>query len=269
MMERLDVYLVKRKDFNNRSQVLRAIKEKRVLIDGQFASKAGEFVSDKNLIEVIKPKHVFVSRGGEKLQGAVDDFNLKLNGVVALDIGSSTGGFCDCLLQNGAEKVIAVDVGSNQLHPDLRKNNKIILFENTDFREFVLPKGVEPTFACGDLSFISLEKIIPHLSVFDSIKNVVLLVKPQFECGKEVASKNHGIVKDFKEHKKAIDKVLNCLIVNKFKICGIVPSCIVGGSGNIEYLVYATKQDVDNEKVVAGYVNEAINKAKQIFKKGA
>ena len=258
-MTRLDVFLVENNKFENRSQVSRAVKENRITINGKVAKKAGIEVCDKDDIKIAPLKYNFVSRGGQKLQGAINTFGLNLQGVEALDIGSSTGGFCDCLLQNGASSVIAVDVGSNQLHTSLRKNAQITLFENTDFRQFELPKASKPTFACGDLSFISLTKIIPHLSTFNSITSVVLLIKPQFECGREIAEKNNGVIKDFKQHTKAINDVINCLHNYGYIVLGLAPSCIVGGSGNIEYVIYSAKcgSEINVKDIIADVIKQA------------
>lgn len=266
-MQRLDVYLVELNKFANRSQATRAIKENRVIVNGKKAAKAGELVDEKSIIEVLEQTHTFVSRGGLKLQGAIEDFGIDINEVVALDIGSSTGGFCDCLLQNGAKQVIAVDIGTNQLHEKLRNDSRIKLFENTDIREFVCKGKDAPTFACGDLSFISLEKIIPAIARNASINCVVLLIKPQFECGKEVATKYNGVIKDFKEHKKALVNVLTCLQNHGFGIINLVPSSIKGGSGNIEYVVLAQKNAPKAQ--FESLIKIAISKAKQKYKKGA
>ena len=185
----------------------------------------------------------YVGRGGLKLEGAVKSFGLTLENKVCMDIGASTGGFTDCLLQNGAQRVYAVDVGHGQLAEKLLKDTRVINLEGTNIRELteeLVPEKVD--FVCSDVSFISLSYVFPVAYHFlKSNGQAVFLIKPQFEVGKQDVGKN-GIVKDPKVHDRVLQKILaNCTQVG-FSVYGLIPSPIRGGDGNIEYLLHLGKE---------------------------
>ncbi len=236
--QRLDKILVEKGITPNRSQAQDLIKSGKVIVDGKVARKTGLLVGDENTIKIIK-HHPYVSRAGLKLEHALKEFKLKVKDKTCLDVGSSTGGFTDCLLQMGAGKVYAVDVGYNQLHKKLKSNPQILSFEQTDIRDFEVPDGEKVEFICVDVSFISLKNIIPHLTRFASDGcDVVLLFKPQFEVGRQYLNK-HGVVKDEIKIKTSMDEIIITLKENGFKYIASTISPIQGKTGNTEYLIYA------------------------------
>ena len=243
MRERLDVLLVNMGLASTRSKAQSMIKGQCVCVDGKVALKPG-VTYDSELVNItVKEDAVkYVSRGGYKLEGAISEFGLDLSGKVCLDIGSSTGGFTDCMLQNGAAKVIAIDVGSDQLHEKLRKDNRVILMEQTNFRYVTADDiGERVDFASCDVSFISLDKILPNAYML--IKDcgfMVCLVKPQFEAGRENIKKG-GIVRDAKVHDKVITNVTESAKEVGFEVCKVIKSPITGGDGNTEYLMLLKK----------------------------
>lgn len=187
-----------------------------------------------------KPR--YVSRGGEKLFKALSYFNIDVSNKKCLDIGASTGGFSDCLLQNGAESIVAVDIGTAQLHSLIKGNEKVISFENTDIRTFSLEYKVD--FICIDVSFISVVKVLKTAFSFLSEQgDMVILVKPQFEAGQKNINKQ-GVVKNKKEHIKAIKNIDIFIKENGLGICDITYSPIKGAKGNIEYLVHVKKENI-------------------------
>ena len=192
-----------------------------------------------NLKEKILP---YVSRGGLKLEKAINSFGIDLEDKVCLDIGASTGGFTDCMLQHGACKVYSIDVGTNQLDDKLRRNERVVSMENTNIRYLTVDSiGELADFASIDVSFISLEKVIPNLmNLLKDDGSVVALIKPQFEVGIGIVNKK-GVVKKPSEHVKAIVKVLNLLKSLNVKVINVSYSSIKGPNGNIEYLIYFTK----------------------------
>jgi len=211
------------------------------MVAGKIIIKPGaKFPSDTEIV-INAEKNPYVSRGGLKLAKALDAFQINLNGLLCLDIGASTGGFTDCMLAHGAKKVIALDNGRNQLNPALVEDCRVIL-EEKDIRHTTLQDlPWQPQFITCDVSFISLEKIIPSVSLLlKSGTDAVFLLKPQFECGVKELNKK-GVVKSTKAHVYAINHILKCLLDNKLLILGITFSPITGQGGNIEYLIYARK----------------------------
>lgn len=183
----------------------------------------------------------FVSRGGYKLQKAIEEFSIDLTDKVVLDIGASTGGFSDVCLKNGARKIYAVDTGEGQLAEEIKNNPKVLDMSKTNFLTLEKEKIIDVDFVVIDVSFVSLTKLIPVLaSDFDKVK-IVALIKPQFECGLEYARKHKGIVKDAKMHEKIIKNIVENFEKYGFKNNGIIVSPIKGGDGNTEFLIFVEK----------------------------
>lgn len=239
---RIDVALKER--FNiSRQKARELIEADKVSVNGKPVSKPALNVdeNDKILIEssdILK----YVGRGGLKLEKALNAFGINPRGMICLDIGASTGGFTDCLLQRGADRVYALDVGTSQLAQSLRADSRVVSMENTDIRNVQL-ETVD--FICMDVSFISVTKVMHKVSELLKDKGIaVILIKPQFEAGREYLSKN-GIVKNFKVHKKVIREVIASADNCSLGTLGLIPSPIKGGDGNTEYLLYLVK-NADN-----------------------
>ncbi len=244
--KRLDVLLVERGLINSREKAKALIMAGSVYVNGQKETKAGDTFADECDIVVKDEKPPFVSRGGLKLDKAVKVFNIDLNGLVCMDIGASTGGFTDCMLQNGAVKVFSIDVGHGQLAWSLRNDERVVCMEKTNFR-YLTPEdiGEEIDFASCDVSFISLEKILPPAySILKDGGRMVCLIKPQFEAGRDKVGK-HGVVRDINVHKEVIENVIEFAMNAQFKVIGLDFSPIKGPEGNIEYLLYLRKGDDD------------------------
>ena len=248
MKERLDVLLVKRGLAPSREKAKTTIMSGIVFVDNQREDKAGTFFDEKVNIEVRGKTLKYVSRGGLKLEKAMKNFGAELENKICMDVGASTGGFTDCALQHGAQKVYAVDVGTNQLVWKLRNDERVEVMEQYNFRYAQLEdfKYGMPTFASIDVSFISLR----HM--FNALKNVIApdgvivsLIKPQFEAGKDDVGK-HGIVKDPKVHKRVIKEVIGYANDNGFSLKGLTFSPITGGEGNIEFLGYFVNDHQEN-----------------------
>ena len=215
-----------------------------IYVNNVKALKAGESVAEDAAIEFRGKAMPYVSRGGYKLEKAMQAFELDLNGKVCMDIGASTGGFTDCMLQNGAVKVYSVDVGYGQLAWKLRTDERVVNLERTNFRYCTAEQIPEPIdFASIDVSFISLTKILPVLRNFlKDNRFCVALIKPQFEAGREKVGKK-GVVRDEAVHTEVIEKMIAFATENGFSVCGLSFSPIRGPEGNIEYLIYLQKTD--------------------------
>ncbi|RRD40658.1 TlyA family RNA methyltransferase [Leptotrichia sp. OH3620_COT-345] len=241
MKKRLDLILVERGIFETREKARREIMAGNVIINEQAVTKAGtNFKDNDELIIRIKNRLKYVSRGGLKLEKAIEIWKLDFSGKTVLDVGASTGGFTDCVLQNGAEKVYSVDVGTNQLDWKLRNNEKVVSIENTHIKELQsesLGNG-KVDFIVIDVSFISLTKVIPHLGKFlNDNAGIIMLIKPQFEVGKEKISRN-GVVTDERYHDEVIKKIISFIKENNYKLIGVEESPIKGTKGNKEFLMY-------------------------------
>ena len=240
MKTRLDVLLTEKGFFNSREKAKTAIMAGLVYVNGQISDKAGTAIPEDAIIEVRGNDCPYVSRGGFKLEKALETFNIDVSGFHCVDIGASTGGFTDCLLQKDAEKVYAIDSGYNQLDYKLRVDSRVVCMEKENFRYFDPERlGEKLDFACADVSFISLKHIFPvAVNMLKNEGSMACLVKPQFEAGREQVGKN-GIVKDPEIHREVIENVINYA-----KDCGLYAeslsySPITGGkSGNIEFLLY-------------------------------
>ena len=240
--ERLDVLLVKNNPGMSRELAKSLIMAGKVSVSGIKEDKAGTKVDIYAPIEVRDPGMKYVSRGGYKLEKAIETFGLKLEGKTCFDIGSSTGGFTDCMLQNGAAKVFAIDVGYGQLAWKLRNDPRVVCMEKTNVR-YVLPEdiGQEGGFASIDVSFISLTKVLPAVcGLLKADGELVCLIKPQFEAGREKVGKK-GVVRDINVHKEVIFKIIDYAAENGLGVKNIDFSPIKGPEGNIEYLIYLGK----------------------------
>ncbi len=242
---RLDVYLTENGMCKSRSSAQCIINLGGVLVNGKTAVKSSMNVSDTDEISVIdKTRPKYVGRGGVKLEKALEHFGIDVKGAICVDIGASTGGFTDCMLQNGASKVFAVDVGRDQLDAGLRNDSRVVSLEQTDIRDFSISDcGAEGADFIGtDVSFISLKLILPH--IYRLLKNggrAVALIKPQFEVGRANLSKN-GIVRDEKVRAQCVEDIRQFASECGFDIIGITQSPILGGSGNMEYLLGLDKK---------------------------
>lgn len=217
-----------------------------VFVNNQKADKAGMPLKPGDVLEVRGNPLRYVSRGGLKLEKAMKSFGLKLNKIICADIGASTGGFTDCMLQNGAEKVYAIDVGYGQLAWKLRCDERVVNLERTNFRYITAEQLPQPLqFASVDVSFISLSVILPVLSRFMQPNgHVVCLIKPQFEAGREKVGKK-GVVRDKAVHIEVIEKIVALMPQNGFTVLGLDYSPVKGPEGNIEYLIYAGRNSAE------------------------
>ena len=242
MKERLDVLLTEKNLFESRARAKAMIMAGKILVNGQKIDKAGTLIDVDAQIRILGEELPFVSRGGLKLQKALDVFKINLVGKMAADVGASTGGFTDCMLQRSAKMVYAIDVGYGQLAWKLRSNVQVVNMERTNIRNVTARDfyyGL-PEFVSIDVAFISLEKVLPVVYDLLETGEVVALIKPQFEAGREHVGKK-GVVRDKKIHAAVIEKVLNFAAEIGFEIRGLSFSPIKGPEGNIEYLTYLTK----------------------------
>ncbi len=266
MKERLDKILTDMGFFETKSKAQSAIMAGEVKVNGEKITKAGfqlEVKDDTNFEINTMP---FVSRGGFKLDKAVKSFDIDLEDKICLDAGASTGGFTDCMLQNGAKKVYAVDVGYAQLAWKLRNDERVINIEKTNIRncspEQVYPEGEEKAeFGSCDLSFISLTKTLPNIKALLRPENIeiVVLIKPQFEAEREEVGKN-GVIREEKTHIKVINKIFDFLPEIALFPKGLTYSPIKGPKGNIEYLLYISDKPSDFKTEISEVVKEAFEK---------
>lgn len=250
MANRIDKELFVRNLVPSRAKAQELIKAKLVLCNGKIVEKMNYLVSAEDKI-VIKEndKLKYVSRGGLKLEHAIKEFNIDMTGLKIMDIGSSTGGFCDCALQHGASSIIAIDVGTNLLHESLRNNKLIDLHEKTNFKDLESKYFVNLDAIVCDVSFISLKQIIEKICSEKIKIDVICLIKPQFECGREVATKYKGIILNKDIHINIINSLKNYFNEKGFYIKGLSPSPIRGGDGNIEYLTFISNKINQNSKI--------------------
>ena len=252
MKERLDVLLVKRNLASSREKAKAIIMSGNVFVDGQREDKAGTSFSEEVQIEVRGHALPYVSRGGLKLEKAMKNFDVSMEGKVCTDVGSSTGGFTDCMLQNGAVKVYAVDVGYGQFAWKLRQDPRVVCMEKTNIR-YVTPEDIADVldFASVDVSFISLTKVLgPAKELLREGGEMVCLIKPQFEAGKEKVGKK-GVVRDKSVHLEVIEKVISFAKEIGFQVLNLEFSPIKGPEGNIEYLVHLRKgTEITQEEAV-------------------
>lgn len=260
MKERLDVLLVKRNLAASREKAKAIIMSGNVYVDNQKEDKPGTTFPEESKIEVRGHTLPYVSRGGLKLEKAMKEFQVSVEGKVCTDVGSSTGGFTDCMLQNGAVKVFAIDVGHGQLDWKLRQDERVVCMEKTNIR-YVTPEDIDDAldFASVDVSFISLTKVLgPARALLKDNGQMVCLIKPQFEAGREKVGKK-GVVRDKAVHEEVINKVIDFALEIGFSVHNLEYSPIKGPEGNIEYLVYIEKtgEAVKEESVDVQAVVEA------------
>ena len=266
MKKRLDVELVDRGLVQSRERAKVVIMEGLVYVNGQKSDKAGTPVKEDDRFEVRGETLRYVSRGGKKLEKAMQVFPVVLEGCTCMDIGASTGGFTDCMLQNGAVKVYAVDVGYGQLAWSLRTDERVVNLERTNIRYITEEQVPQPVdFISVDVSFISLTLVLPvaHRLLKDGAQ-MVCLVKPQFEAGKDKVGKK-GVVRDPQIHREVIRKVIDCAAELGFWVRGLDFSPIKGPEGNIEYLLFLQKpqqealppEETVAEEQIAGVVDSA------------
>ncbi len=262
MKDRLDILLVKRGLAESREKAKAVIMSGIVYVDGQKEDKAGQTFADTANIEVRGSTLKYVSRGGLKLEKAMECFDVSVKDKVCIDIGASSGGFTDCMLQNGAKKVYAVDVGHGQLAWKLRNDTRVVVMEKTNIR-YVKPDDIGESidFASIDVSFISLSKVLPAAyNLLGECGEIVALIKPQFEAGREKVGKK-GVVREKSTH---IEVIQNCFAYareNGFFVRELEFSPVKGPEGNIEYLYHLVKSgDVDNDIDIEAVVNTAHEK---------
>lgn len=244
MKERLDVLLVKRNLAASREKAKAIIMTGDVFVNGQREDKAGSTFKEDALIEVKGNPMKYVSRGGYKLEKAIDLWQVPLQDKICMDVGSSTGGFTDCMLQNGAQKVYAIDVGTNQLAWKLRQDERVISMEKTNIR-YVTREDIADfiDFFSVDVAFISLKKVLePVKALLTQEGQGVCLVKPQFEAGREKVGKK-GVVRDPKVHREVLEQIMQYVLSIGFEILELSFSPIKGPEGNIEYLLYIQNTD--------------------------
>ena len=249
--ERLDIILTERGLAPSRERAKALIMEGIVFVNGVREDKAGASFPVNADIEVRGSGMEFVSRGGYKLKKAMEEFPIDLTDKVCMDIGASTGGFTDCMLQRGAKKVYAVDVGTNQLDYRLRTDERVVCMEQTNVR-YMVPDDIDdvPDFISVDVSFISLKLVLPVVSALLSDEgSAVCLIKPQFEAGREQVGKK-GVVRDPLVHRQVIEKVLTFAAENDLYPAGLSFSPIKGPKGNIEYLIYLVKNKPEDRETV-------------------
>ncbi len=263
MKERLDVLLVERRLADSREKAKAVIMSGIVYVNGQKEDKAGQTFDVTSNIELRGSTLKYVSRGGLKLEKAMNEFPIELDGTVCMDVGSSTGGFTDCMLMNGAVKVYSVDVGHGQLAWKLRQDDRVVVMEKTNIR-YVIPEDIEDVldFASIDVSFISLTKVLlPVKNLLKSGGEVVCLIKPQFEAGREKVGKK-GVVRDKSVHEEVIEMVLNYAVSIGYDILGLSFSPIKGPEGNIEYLAHLKKTDNETGIIADGIdINKVVEES--------
>lgn len=245
MKERLDTLLVKKGYFQSRERAKASIMAGIVFVDGQKCDKAGTMIKEDAEIFVKEDPCPYVSRGGLKLEKSMSEFDLDLKGTVCMDVGASTGGFTDCMLQNGAVKVYSIDVGYGQLDWKLRTDERVVNMEKCNFR-YLDPETIEEEidFISVDVSFISLKLILPVCKeLLKTGGEMVCLVKPQFEAGREQVGKK-GIVRDKAVHKEVIRKVIGYASDSGLSAKGLTFSPVTGAKGNIEYLLHLCKEKI-------------------------
>ncbi len=247
LKKRLDILLTDKGLAVSREKAKLSIMEGIVYVNGQKEDKAGSLFDEDSLIEIRGKTLKYVSRGGLKLEKALQVFPVDLTGRICIDIGASTGGFTDCMLQNGAAKVYSVDVGYGQLDYRLRNDDRVVCMEKTNFR-YMKPEdlgaGERPDFASCDVSFISLSRILPAAAaILKDRSDMVALIKPQFEAGRDKVGKK-GVVRDPEVHLEVLKNVLAMATENGFRIMGLDYSPIRGPEGNIEYLLYLMTPDM-------------------------
>ncbi|MGL4451504.1 MAG: TlyA family RNA methyltransferase [Sarcina sp.] len=258
--ERLDVLLVEKGLFESREQAKRSIMAGEIFIDDRRVDKAGDKVDVEANIVYKGHKMPYVSRGGYKLEKAIKEFGIELKDTICMDIGASTGGFTDCMLQNGAKRVYSIDVGYGQFAWKLRVDERVVCLERTNVR-YATKEQVpdECDFASIDVSFISLTTIMPAvMNLLKEDGEIMALIKPQFEAGKGKVGKK-GVVREPEIHKEVIEKIVNYALEHNLRILNIDFSPIKGPEGNREYLIYLKKSKEKQEDFDFEIIDEIVN----------
>lgn len=270
MKERLDVLLVKQGLAQSREKAKAIIMSGNVFVDGQREDKAGATFDEEKAVITVKGNTLkYVSRGGLKLEKAIDNFGVDVKDAVCMDIGASTGGFTDCMLQNGAIKVYSVDVGHGQLAWKLRNDERVVCMEKTNFR-YLTRDDIQDDldFASVDVSFISLTKILlPARNLLKDGGKMVCLIKPQFEAGKEKVGKK-GVVRDESVHVEVIEKIFDFIDILDFSFLALDYSPIKGPEGNIEYLIYIGKKPGLTEEHSEDTESSVLARLKEVMEEG-
>jgi 23S rRNA (cytidine1920-2'-O)/16S rRNA (cytidine1409-2'-O)-methyltransferase len=253
--KRLDELLTEKGFFETKSKAQAAILAGKVKINDEKITKAGYQIKEDEKLDIQVEKNPYVSRGGFKIEKAIKEFNIDMTGKICLDAGASTGGFVDCMLQNGASKVYAVDVGYGQLDWKVRSDERVVVIERTNIKncsqeEIYGENPIECDFLSADLSFISLEKVLDNFKKLLCKQEMVLLIKPQFEAGREKIQKG-GVVRDKSVHLEVIQNVINYASKLDLFPQNLTYSPITGPSGNIEYLIYLKdeKKTLEDDKI--------------------
>lgn len=263
--ERLDVLLVNRGLFESREKAKAAIMAGQIYMGTERIDKAGTKIPEEAHLEVKGNTLPYVSRGGLKLEKAIQMYSIDLTNAVMIDIGASTGGFTDCALQNGAAKVFAIDVGYNQLAWKLRQDERVINMEKQNIRA-VTPEqlGEAVDFISIDVAFISLDKVLPVAStLMKETASLVALIKPQFEAGRDKVGKG-GIVKDPLVHQDVIHRILEVALHNNLFLHGLTYSPIKGTEGNIEFLGFFKKSELGSIEITGELIESVVNEAHQL-----
>ena len=260
MKERLDKYLVSNNFVATRTKSKELIKSNNVKVNDKIVTKASYIVKDHDKVEIIDNSSIkYVSRAGLKLEGAIDSFNLDLKDKSIMDIGSSTGGFTDCSLRHGAKRVVAIDVGTDLMADSLRDDERVELYEQLNFKNAPSNLFENIDIIVSDVSFISLKHIIDRISLEEGDFELVFLIKPQFECGKEIADKFKGIINDEEVHKDVILDIITYFKQYGYNIIYLDVSKIQGKSGNIEYLAHFRRTEEAAKIDVETIVNKAFS----------
>ena len=259
---RLDAYIVLKHPDLSRSRAKTLIEGGSVTLDGKNVTKPSASVDEivEHILDIALSDIPYVSRGGFKLAGALDAFGFDVKDLVCADVGASTGGFTDCLLQRGARKVYAVDSGTDQLAPSLKQDHRVISMENFNARNMTCDTfGEECQLAVADLSFISQTLVIDAIYSILSDDGVYIgLIKPQFECGRSALNKN-GIVKDKKQHIYAVKRVVSAAREAGFSVTKLAPSSIHGGDGNTEFLFMCNKSKNVTTEISDQQITDTVN----------
>ncbi len=262
MNQRLDIYLFEQGYFDSREKAKSNIMAGNVMVNGVRRDKPGEKIKEIKLIEIKQKEINYVSRGGLKLEKAIEVFDFQLEDMTGMDIGASTGGFTDCMLQNGATKVYAIDVGYGQLDYGLRQDPRVISMERKNFRYMTLEDvGEQVDRVTMDVSFISIKKLLDSVRILLKDKGEgIILIKPQFEAGREHVGRN-GIIKDKAIHKKVLIDITSTLQQRGFTILGLDFSPVKGTKGNIEYICHLRKEveSEDIEEITMNLIDNVVD----------
>ena len=259
MKKRLDMMLVERALAPSREKAKAYIMAGQVYVDGQKEDKAGSMFTETVKVEVRGNTLPYVSRGGLKLEKAMNEFDVSLEGKVCMDVGASTGGFTDCMLQNGGVKVYSIDVGYGQLDWKLRNDPRVVCMEKINIR-YVVPEDIQekPAFSSIDVSFISLTKVLgPVRNLLTEDGEIVCLIKPQFEAGRENVGK-HGVVREASVQRDVIDMIQSFVLSNGYEVLGLDYSPIKGPEGNIEFLIHIRKSSDETVGKTGGIDADAV-----------